>query len=225
MANTATRVLTARNRGLRGADASLKVTERESSQVKKGLSAQGSRERSPPPGPAVPAPAGFPRGSEEAATALSSARLPGGGPEASPLEGRRQAARQAQDRRPGPGPAPAEGAPARRPEPGPGPAQPEGGPGAHHCAPRWSVVLIRAPSSDFWVSASGRSGQPPPSAILSAAPAQPVRTSASRTACRGHACTHARAATFSPRPAFGLLPRVRRRRGRDAVRSAGGRPF
>lgn len=60
------------------------------------------------------------------------------------------------------------------------------------------MVLIKAPSSDFWVSASGRSRYPPPSAISSAAPAQPARTSASRTACcgprpRAHARTHVRA--------------------------------
>ena len=82
--------------------------------------------------------------------------------------------------------------------PAPGPVGQKGGPGAHHCAPRWRVVLIKAPSSDFWVSASGRSRYPPPSAISSAAPAQPARTSASRTACcgprpRAHARTHVRA--------------------------------
>lgn len=84
-----------------------------------------------------------------------------------------------------------------------GPARRKRGFGAHHCAPRCSVVLIKAPSSDFWVSASGRSRQPPPSAISSAAPVQPARTSASRTACRGsrtrtHARTHARARTQGP---------------------------
>lgn len=81
--------------------------------------------------------------------------------------------------------------------PAPDPVGRKGGPSAHHCAPRWSVVLIKAPSSDFWVSASGRSQQPPPSAISSVSPALPARTSASRTACCGprprtHARTHTR---------------------------------
>lgn len=52
----------------------------------------------------------------------------------------------------------------------PGSARQKGGPGAHHCAPRWSVVLIKAPSSDFWVSTSGRSREPRPSAILARHP-------------------------------------------------------
>lgn len=107
---------------------------------------------------------------------------------------------QGHQHRPHPAPAQAEkegpGLSARAPAPGPG--RRKGGLSAHHCAPRWSVVLIKARSSDFWVSASGRSRQPPPSAISSVSQAQPARTSASRTPCCGprprtHARIHARA--------------------------------
>lgn len=146
------------------------------------------RAHSPFPRPAALSPPGPPPGVPRAGTTFSPAHASPRSDLRVPLpRGRGQAAllRTASIAPAGPLPSRERGARPERRGRTPDPARRQGMPGAHHCAPRWSVVLSKAPSSDFWVSASGRSPEPPPSAISSAAPAQPTRTSASRTACCG----------------------------------------
>ena len=173
-------------------------SQSEFSKVKDSPQPQGPREYSPSFHLVAPASAGYaPGGSKKTGrpsappTLSSSALFP---------KGRESSHSQSHQHLPCPASSQAgqEGPGLNTRAPAPGPVGQKGGPGAHHCAPRWRVVLIKAPSSDFWVSASGRSRYPPPSAISSAAPAQPARTSASRTACcgprpRAHARTHVRA--------------------------------